>query len=212
MRIKVFFLALLAVFLVGCEGFSILSPISSGTPKPAPRTTLKPAVVNPTITPAATSRVGGTLAQPGTSQEALVTKVIDGDTIEIAGGTRVRYLGMDTPESSQSGKTEECFGYEAHKKNQELVGGKVIRLEKDISETDGYGRLLRYVWVGETLINELLVSQGYARTASQRPDFKYRLRLLQAQTEAEENERGFWNACQYFGQPRKKCGCDRDYQ
>lgn len=213
MRAKVILLASLTVFLVGCDGFSILSPVSSDpTPRPTPKTTLKPVVINPTLAPTATSRAGGTLAQPGTSREALVTKVIDGDTIEIAGGMKVRYLGMDAPVSSQSSQIEECFGFEAHKKNQKLVGEKVVRLEKDISETDGEGRLLRYVWVGDTLINKLLVSQGYARINPQRPDFKYRLRLLKAQTEAEKNQEGFWGACQYFGQPRKKCGCDRDYQ
>lgn len=212
MRAKVIFLVLLAAFLVGCKNFSILSPTSSGQiPGPTPRTTPKPVVINPTSAPAATAQAGGTLVQPETDREALVTKVIDGDTIEIAGGMRVRYLGMDAPESSQSGKIEECFGYEAHKENQKLVEGEVVRLEKDISETDGRGQLLRYVWVGDLLINEFLIGQGFARAALQRPDFKYRLRLLEAQTEAKENEQGFWGACQYFGQPRKKCGCDRDY-
>lgn len=217
MRVKIFLLIFFIVFLAGCKDLSFFPRVpDSQTPKPTPKLTLKPTVFSgPTLTPVATpeEETGGqgTLPKPGSLQEVLVTKVIDGDTIEIANGTRVRYLGMDTPESSQSGKEEECFGYEAHKENQRLVGGKVVRLEKDFSETDGYGRLLRYIWVGETLVNELLVSQGYARAGSQRPDFKYQERLLQAQGEAEENKRGLWSACQYFGQPRKKCGCGRDY-
>lgn len=218
MRVKIFLLIFFIVPLAGCRDLSSLPRVpDSQTPKPTPRLTPKPTVFpGPTLAPVATpeeeTNSQGALPQPGSFQDALVTRVIDGDTIEIAGGIRVRYLGMDTPESSQSGKEEECFGYEAHKENQRLVGGKVVRLEEDFSETDGYGRLLRYVWVGETLINEILVNQGYARASSQRPDFKYQQRLLQAENKAKENQRGFWSACQYFGEPRKKCGCQKDYQ
>lgn len=220
MRNKIFFLVLSVVFLAGCQNLPFMSPAADNQtprPSPSPRVTFKPVAVSPAPAFLATPRVGGepgdgTLTQPGSSQEALVAQAIDGETIEIAGGIRVRYLGMDAPESSQSGKIEECFGYEAHKKNHQLVVGKVVRLEKDFSETDGQGRLLRYVWVENILVNELLVSQGYARAESQRPDFKYQQRFLQVQTKAEENELGFWGSCEFFGQPRKKCGCDRDYQ
>ena len=72
----------------------------------------------------------------------LVTKVIDGDTIEIEGGMRVRYIGIDTPETVDPRKPLQCFGKEATNKNRQLVAGKKVYLEKDVSETDKYGRLL----------------------------------------------------------------------
>lgn len=80
-----------------------------------------------------------------------VVRVIDGDTIEIEGGDRVRYIGIDTPETVDPRKPVQCYGQEASNKNKELVEGKTVELEKDVSETDKYGRLLRYVWLGDML-------------------------------------------------------------
>ena len=99
-----------------------------------------------------------------TTQTAVVTRVIDDDTIEIEGGQRVRYIGIDTPEKG------EYFFEEATAKNSELVLGKEIRLEKDVSETDQYDRLLRYVYIGDLFINAELVRLGYAREALYPPD------------------------------------------
>src|SRR4030043_2185331 len=86
-----------------------------------------------------------------------VTKVIDGDTIELEGGQRVRFIGINTPETVDPNKSVECFGKEASGETKVLLDGQQVRLEKDISETDKYGRLLRYVWLGDSFINELLV-------------------------------------------------------
>src|SRR3989344_4113968 len=94
----------------------------------------------------------------------LVSKVIDGDTIEIEGGMKVRYIGIDTPETSHPTKGVQCFGRQATERNRQLVEGKKVILEKDISETDKYGRLLRYIWIRSTgsgqadLVNEILRS------------------------------------------------------
>ncbi len=121
----------------------------------------------------------------------LVTRVIDGDTIVLENGERVRYIGIDTPEISQN----ECFALEAKKKNEELVLGKRVRLEKDVSERDKYGRLLRYVYVGEIFVNDYLVRNGYAYAVTYPPDVKYSERFLQAQREARENKRGLWAYC-----------------
>jgi endonuclease YncB( thermonuclease family) len=91
---------------------------------------------------------------------------VDGDTIEVAidgQEYKVRYIGIDTPESVDPRRPVECFGKEAADKNQELVEGKIVGLEKDVSETDAFGRLLRYVWLDGRLINARLVSAGYAR-------------------------------------------------
>lgn len=126
-----------------------------------------------------------------------VTRVIDGDTIEIEGGERVRYIGIDTPETVDPRKPVQCFGVEASRKNKELVEGKEVRLEKDITDKDKYGRLLRYVWVGDTLINLELVEQGFAYSYSYPPDIKHQDDFVKAEREARDAKRGLWGApCQ----------------
>ncbi len=95
-----------------------------------------------------------------------VIKVIDGDTIEIEGKQKVRYIGINTPELNDDNKTIRCFAQMAFEKNKELVEGKEVKLEKDISETDKYGRLLRYVFVGDIFVNDYLVRQGFAQVAT----------------------------------------------
>lgn len=129
------------------------------------------------------------------SQTAMVIAVIDGDTIEIEGGQRIRYIGINTPETVDPRKPVECFGREASNKNKELVAGKSVRLEKDISETDKYGRLLRYVFVGDVFVNDYLVRQGYAYASSYPPDVKHQNQFNQAGKEAKTNSWGLWSAC-----------------
>lgn len=126
----------------------------------------------------------------------MVVKVIDGDTIEIEGGQKVRYIGVDTPETVHPAKPVQCFGSEASNKNKELVQGKRVRLEKDITETDKYARLLRYVWIDEILVNDYLVRQGYAYSSTYPPDVKYQEQFNQAQKEAMVENRGLWNQCE----------------
>ena len=124
-----------------------------------------------------------------------VTRVIDGDTIELENEERVRYIGIDTPETVDPRKPVQCFGVEASKKNKELVEGKLVRLEKDLTDRDKYNRLLRYVWVGDTFINLELVKQGFASSYSYPPDVKYQDQFVEAQKEAREEKRGLWGAC-----------------
>ena len=127
--------------------------------------------------------------------EFKVTRVVDGDTIEIEGGERVRYIGIDTPETVDPRKPVQCFGVEASNKNKKLVMGKTIRLEKDTTDRDKYKRLLRYVYVGDTLINLELVRQGFAYSYSYPPDIHYQEQIVAAQREAEESKNGLWAAC-----------------
>lgn len=133
---------------------------------------------------------------PPDAVTALVTKVIDGDTIwvDISGKSyKVRYIGMDTPETVHPFKPVEYFGKEASQKNTELVGGKTVYLEKDVSEKDKYGRLLRYVWMDDvTMVNAELVRLGYAYSYTYPPDVRYQDLFLLLQTEARENSRGLW--------------------
>lgn len=124
-----------------------------------------------------------------------VKRVIDGDTIELADGQRVRYIGIDTPETVHPQKSVECFGVEAKEENRRLVEGKTVQLEKDVSETDQYGRLLRYVYVDSVMINDVLVRRGFAYAVTFPPDVKYQEQFRQAQIEARENNRGLWAGC-----------------
>lgn len=129
------------------------------------------------------------------SSEITVSKVIDGDTIELENGQKLRYIGIDTPETVDPRRPVGCFGLEASAKNKELVEGKKVRLEKDVSETDKYGRLLRYVYLGDTFINEYLVKEGFAKTSSYPPDVKYQDKFRQAENYARENNKGLWLSC-----------------
>ena len=104
----------------------------------------------------------------------------------------MRYIGIDTPETKHPQKGVEWMGAEAAAKNEELVGGKVVQLEKDVSETDKYGRLLRYVWVGDVMVNAELVRLGYAQVSTYPPDVRYQELFLELQREAREAGRGLW--------------------
>lgn len=120
---------------------------------------------------------------------ATVTKVIDGDTIDIDTGQRVRYIGIDTPEVHP---VAEAFGMEALQANRNLVEGKEVRLERDITETDKYGRLLRYVYVDDILVNAELVRFGLAEAKAYPPDTKYHEMLKKLEEEARQAGRGMW--------------------
>lgn len=114
--------------------------------------------------------------------EAQVVRVVDGDTIKVtlAGQTvSVRYIGIDAPEM------ETPEGRAAQAQNSALVSGRTVRLEQDVSETDRYGRLLRYVWVDDVLVNAELVRLGHARAAAYPPDTRYQ-EFLEAQQQAAE--------------------------
>jgi endonuclease YncB( thermonuclease family) len=126
---------------------------------------------------------------------ATVSRVIDGDTVELSTGQKVRYLGIDTPELTYP---RECYALEAYQKNRELVEGKRVALRKDVSETDRYGRLLRYVYLpnGE-MVNAILVREGYALAATIPPDVMFADLFVRLEREAREAGRGLWGpACQ----------------
>jgi len=115
-----------------------------------------------------------------------VTRVLDGDTIEIESGERVKYLGINAPESGQP------FFTEATRENERLVAGRTVALEFDVQTQDRYKRLLAYVWVGDVLVNEEIVKNGYAVIETIQPNVKYQDLILKAQQEARNACRGLW--------------------
>ena len=122
-------------------------------------------------------------------EKAYVTRVIDGDTIEVdlnGKAYKVRYIGINSPEYNQP------FGNEATQANSSLVSGKTVILEKDVSETDKYGRLLRYVYVGDLFVNAHLVKFGWAQASTYPPDVKYSDLFVSLEREARENNEGCW--------------------
>lgn len=170
MKIKLvhyIFIILLATGLAGCT----LAP-TKNTPAPRP-----------------------TSAPTGELDAAKVLKVVDGDTIEVllqGKQYRVRYVLVNTPETHHPTKGVEPFGPEATEANRRLVAGKTVRLEKDVSETDQYGRLLRYVYVDDLLVNEELLRLGMAQVATFPPDVKYVDRFLAVQKAAQKAGVGMW--------------------
>ena len=124
---------------------------------------------------------------------ALVTEIVDGDTIKLDTGQTVRYIGIDTPETKHPSKPVQCFGKEAALKNSDLVLGRKVKLVKDVSETDRYGRLLRYVYFGDVFINETLIRQGYAFSTAFPPDIAQQDIFNSAQEQAKEENLGLWD-------------------
>ena len=127
--------------------------------------------------------------------EAVVARIVDGDTIHVRIGGRmekVRYIGVNTPEVHHPTKGAEPGGREASEQNRALVTGKRVRLELDVQERDRYGRLLAYVWVGELMINAELVRLGYAQVMTIPPNVRYQGLFLKLQRDAREAGRGLW--------------------
>ena len=127
--------------------------------------------------------------------EGLVVKVVDGDTIHVRVGERlekVRYIGVNTPEVHHPRKGEQPGGREAMALNRRLAEGKTVRLELDVQLRDRYGRLLAYVWVGETMVNAELVRLGYAQVMTVPPNVRHQDLFLQLQRDARQAGRGLW--------------------
>jgi micrococcal nuclease len=126
---------------------------------------------------------------------ATVTRVIDGDTVEISpainGIEDVRFIGVDTPELNDPNCGEHPYGIEASEFTRAQLGGEEVELEFDVEKTDRYGRLLAYVYHGE-MFNEVLLEQGYAQVATFPPNVKYVDRFEEAQAEAQAANLGMW--------------------
>jgi micrococcal nuclease len=125
-----------------------------------------------------------------------VVRVIDGDTIELEGGERVRLLSIDTPETVKPNTPIQCFGKESSNHARELLEGKEVTLVRDIEDRDKYGRLLRYVYLGNLFVNEALVKDGYARVYTYPPNVTHAKEFVAAERIARSEKRGLWgNIC-----------------
>jgi len=138
--------------------------------------------VSPTLVPSPTPTLGET---------AFVQKVIDGDTIILKDGRKVRYIGIDAPEMTDSSMLG-LYASASAQKNAELVEGKEVILVKDTSETDDYDRLLRYVYVDDLFVNLELIKNGLAKLMLIPPDTSMKDELTEAQDQAYQNKLGIW--------------------
>lgn len=196
--IAVVFAVSMLAFGVGCKEEAVETTVVETTiaETMAEETTSPPTTVVETtqkeITTTNTEPPETTAAETTVELGEAVTciEVTDGDTIKVkdsAGNIyKVRYIGMDTPEKGKP------YYNEATQANSTLVANKTLRLEKDVSETDKYGRLLRYVYVGDLFVNAQLISEGFAQILTIPPDVKFADYFLQLQQQARESGKGLW--------------------
>ncbi|MCK6626524.1 MAG: lamin tail domain-containing protein [Anaerolineae bacterium] len=173
---------------LACSGVETSPPADTATPLPlsstAPPISLPPTVtvVNPPpATPGSSSPT-----QPEGLETVTVAQVVDGDTVELTNGRRVRYIGINTPERDQP------YYNEATALNRQLVEGKQVQLEFDLETFDQYGRSLAYVWADGRMVNLEIVQQGFANSFTVQPNIRYEAEFRQAEREAREAGRGLW--------------------
>ena len=133
-----------------------------------------------------------------TQTVALVTRVVDGDTIEARIGGQVedvRYIGVDTPETVKPDTPVQCFGPQASAFNHRLVERRRVRLVFGVERRDAYGRLLAYVYLGRRFVNAALVRRGLARTLTIPPNNRFAPLLRRLEMRAARAGRGLWGAC-----------------
>jgi micrococcal nuclease len=131
----------------------------------------------------------------GATYSAIVTRVVDGDTVEVRLGDRletVRYIGVNTPEIHHPTRGREPYQDAARVANQQLVDGRTVRLVLDVQPRDRYGRLLAYVYVDGELVNAELVQRGYAEAVTYPPNVKHHAELVELQRRARQARAGLW--------------------
>lgn len=139
--------------------------------------------------------------RPNATLEGTVVRVTDGDTVRVrldSGHTeRVRYIGMDTPETKKPGTPVQCFGKAATAANTRLVGRRRVRLQLDAETRDRYGRLLAYVYRTDdrAFVNAILVRDGYAVPLTIPPNVAHAGEFARLARSAREAARGLWSAC-----------------
>lgn len=139
------------------------------------------------------TRPPGGLPGPGkTSATRLCVRVVDGDTLELDGGERVRLIGVDTPETVDPRRPVQYFGKEASAFTRRMAQGRMVRLEFDQDSRDHYGRTLAYVYLQDgTFLNAEIIRQGYGHAYTRFP-FRYQGEFLALEREARTEGRGLW--------------------
>jgi micrococcal nuclease len=132
-------------------------------------------------------------------QEAAVIDLVDGDTIDVQlsdGSTyRVRIIGIDTPETVAPNQAVQWWGPEASARTRALLLGATVWLERDTSETDRFGRLVRYVWLEDTLVEHILLAEGHATAFPFNPDTRRAHEFAAVEAVAAADGVGLWGAC-----------------
>lgn len=168
-------------------------PADAGrAPSPA---TAPPAAGGSTATPPGAPRAAQGVMPAG--RDATVLRIVDGDTLVLVGGERVRLTGIDTPETKHPRRPVECFGPQATEHLEGLLPpGTAVRLEFDVERTDRYGRTLAYVWRREDAlhVNRAMLAGGYAQVLTVPPNVAHQETYLAAQREARRDNRGLWGA------------------
>lgn len=145
--------------------------------------------------------------------DTTIEGVIDGDTVVVAGGQRVRLIGIDTPETRHPDRGVECFGRQASAHTAQLLPpGEAVRLVHGVERTDRYGRTLAHVYrVRDGLwVNAALVADGYAQVFTYPPNVAHATSLLRLQRAARAQSRGLWSACEVEVPPTPTAGGDCD--
>ena len=203
--------ALLAAVVIGALIASGCTGDPEATPRPDPKTvpTTSPATessgpaptseprVTTTTTRSAPPTGGGALTRlrkpSGVVGPVAVARVVDGDTVYLADGSKLRLIGLDTPETVDPRKPVQCFGREASARAHELLDGTSVFLETDPTQGtfDKYGRTLAYLWMADgRLYNELMIASGYAHEYTYDVPYRYRDRFIEAEAEARAADRG----------------------
>lgn len=159
-------------------------------------------------------------AAPADVEDAVIGSIIDGDTLDLTDGTRIRLIGIDTPETKDPRRPVECFGREAAARLASLVPpGAQARLVYDVEVTDKYGRTLAYLYRGsdDLFVNAAMVRDGYASAFTVPPNVAHADQFVTLQREAREAGRGLWGGCDESGgaagtQPAPaSAACDPSY-
>lgn len=182
--------AALTLAVWGCAAWALLITTTNGGATTIPVRARLPLLAADTVAQ----------ATPANLVLCNVTHVVDGDTVDVSGCSdagRIRLILINTPEVSPG----QCFGKESSAYTESHLLGRQVGLEKDVSETDSFGRKLRYVWTNAELYNERIVRDGFAEIALYPPDLKYQARVASAQVDAQSAGRGLWSICGSVGLP-----------
>jgi micrococcal nuclease len=138
----------------------------------------------------------------GDVEKAKIRNVVDGDTVTLEDGRKIRFLYIDTPETVKENTPVMCFGPEASTMTKKLLEGKQVWLRSDKEKADQYGRDLRLIFLAgdntdlpERSINAILVKGGFARARFYKPNYMYQNEFKQYETEAKSKNLGVWSNC-----------------